>query len=131
MDANSKKRISEKVIGCAYTVGNELGPGFLEGVYEKALCVELAGKGLLVERQKELNVTYKGEIVGKYFADIVVEECLLLEIKAVSGLVPEHKAQVINYLKATGLSVSLLINFGKPRMEIRRIVWQHDDSNSI
>jgi GxxExxY protein len=131
MDANGRKRISERVIGCAYTVGNELGPGFLEGVYEKALCFELVRNGFLVERQKELKVSYKGEIVGKYFADILVEGCLLLEIKAVSALTSEHKAQVINYLKATGLSASLLINFGKPRTEIRRIVWQHDDSNSI
>lgn len=131
MDANGTKRISERVIGRVYAVGNELGPGFLEGVYEKALCIELVRNGFLVERQKELNVNYKGEIVGKYFADILVEGCLLLEIKAVSGLIPEHKAQVINYLKATGLSVSLLINYGKPRTEIRRIVWQHDDSNSI
>jgi GxxExxY protein len=128
MDANGTKRISERVIGCVYAVGNELGPGFLEGVYEKALCIELARNELIVERQKELNVSYKGENVGKYFADILVEGCLLLEIKAVSGLTSEHKAQVINYLKATGLSVSLLINFGKPRTEIRRIVWQHDDT---
>ena len=93
--------------------------------------MELAGKGLVVERQKHLNVTYKGEIVGKYFADILVENCLLLEVKAVSRLSPEHKAQVINYLKATGLNVSLLINFGRSRTEIRRIVWQHDDSKLI
>ncbi|MCU7850458.1 MAG: GxxExxY protein [Candidatus Thiodiazotropha sp. (ex Lucinoma kastoroae)] len=131
MDANSTKRISQQVIGCAYTVGNELGPGFLESVYENALCLELVGKGLVVERQKQLNVTYKGEVVGKFFADILVESCLLLELKAVARLSPEHKAQVINYLKATGLNVSLLINFGKPRTEIRRIVWQHDDSNVI
>ena len=131
MDANVSKRISERVIGCAYAVGNELGPGFLEGVYESALCLELTRSGLQIERQKPLDVSYKGEIVGKYFADILVQEKLLLEVKAVSRLMPEHKAQVINYLKATGLSVSLLINFGTPRTEIRRIVWRHDDSNCI
>ena len=131
MDANVSKRISERVIGCAYAVGNELGPGFLEVVYESALCLELTRSGLQIERQKPLDVSYKGEIVGKYFADILVQERLLLEVKAVSRLVPEHKAQVINYLKATGLSVSLLINFGTPRTEIRRIVWRHDDSNCI
>jgi GxxExxY protein len=127
MAANSTKRISEQVIGCAYTVGSELGPGFLESVYEKALCIEIGMKGLEVVRHKELNVTYKGEIVGKYYADILVENCLLLEVKAVTKLSPEHRAQVINYLKATGLNVSLLINFGTPRTEIKRIVWQHDD----
>ncbi|MBT3010236.1 MAG: GxxExxY protein [Candidatus Thiodiazotropha sp. (ex Lucina aurantia)] len=123
--------MSERVIGCAYTVGNELGPGFLERVYEKALCVEMIRNGLEVERQKQLNVTYKGEVVGKYFADILVENCLLLEVKAVARLSPEHKAQVINYLKATDLTVSLLINFGTPRTEIKRIVWRHDDSKVI
>ncbi|MBT3038091.1 MAG: GxxExxY protein [Candidatus Thiodiazotropha sp. (ex Codakia orbicularis)] len=131
MDTNSTKRISERVIGCAYTVGNELGPGFLERVYKKALCVEMIRNGLEVERQKQLNVTYKGEVVGKYFADILVENYLLLEVKAVARLSPEHKAQVINYLKATDLTVSLLINFGTPRTEIKRIVWRHDDSKVI
>jgi GxxExxY protein len=108
MDTNSKRRISEQVIGCVYSVANELGPGFLEGVYEKALCSELIGLGLEVERQKQLDVLYKGTVVGKYYADILVENRLLVEVKAVSRLLPEHKAQVINYLKATGLSVSLL-----------------------
>jgi GxxExxY protein len=84
-------------------------------------------KGLEVVRRKALNVTYKGEIVGKYFADILVENCLLLEVKAVARLSTEHRARVINYLKATGLNVSLLINFGTPRTEIKRIVWQYDD----
>jgi GxxExxY protein len=119
------------VIGCAYSVSNELGPGFLEKVYENALFIELRGKGLQVERQKELNVTYKGEVVGKYIADIVVEKLLLLELKAVSKLVPENKAQVINYLNAIGINVALLINFGTPRPEIKRIVWKHNESDFI
>ncbi|MCG7894963.1 MAG: GxxExxY protein [Candidatus Thiodiazotropha taylori] len=128
MDANIKRRISEQVIGCVYSVANELGPGFLESVYETALCSELLGLGLEVIRQKQLDVVYKGNVVGKFYADIVVENRLLIEVKAVSRLLPEHKAQVINYLKATGLSVSLLVNFGTPKTEIKRIVWQHDDS---
>lgn len=105
------KRISERVIGCVYAVSNELGPGFLEKVYENSLFIELKGEGLQVERQKELDVTYKGEIVGKYIADIVVERLLLLELKAVSKLVPENKAQVINYLKAIGINVALYDQF--------------------
>ncbi len=102
------------MIGCACAVGNGLGPGFLGGVCEKALSIELARRGFLVERQKGLKVACKGEIVAEYFADILVESYLLLEIKAVSGLTPEYRAQAINYLKTTGLSVSLRINFGKP-----------------
>jgi GxxExxY protein len=126
-----RKRISERVIGCAYAVGNELGPGFLETVYENALCFELKRQGIEIERQVPLDVRYKGEMVGKYFADILVERRLLLELKSVSSLASEHKAQVINYLKATGLSVGLLINFGKPRTEIQRVVWKHDESDFI
>ncbi len=125
------KRISERVIGCAYAVGNELGPGFLEAVYENALSHELTREGLQIERQKALNVTYKGQVVGKYVADILVEDRLLLELKAVSRLVPEHKAQVINYLKAIGVNVALLINFGTPRPEIKRIVWKHNELDFI
>jgi GxxExxY protein len=125
------KRISERVIGCVYLVSGELGPGFLESVYENALCLELKKEGLQVERPKALNVTYKGEPVGRYVADILVEKRLLLELKAVFKLAPEHKAQAINYLKAIGISVALLINFGKPQPEIKRIVWKHDDASFI
>lgn len=125
------KRISERVIGCAYAVGNELGPGFLEAVYENALSHELTLAGVRVERQKALDVTYKGRVVGRYVADILVEDRLLLELKAVSRLVPEHKAQVINYLKAIGVNVALLINFGTARPEIKRIVWKHNESDFI
>jgi GxxExxY protein len=119
------------VIGRAYAVGNELGPGFLEAVYENALCFELKQQGIEVERQVPLDVCYKGEMVGKYFADILVENRLLLELKSVSRLAPEHKAQVINYLKATDLNVGLLINFGKPKTEIQRVVWKHNESDFI
>lgn len=125
------RRISERVIGCAYAVSNELGPGFLEAVYENALSHELLQEGLRVERQKTLDVIYKGQIVGKYVADILVDDRLLLELKAVSRLVPEHKAQVINYLKAIGVNVALLINFGTPRPEIKRIVWKHKEADFI
>ena len=125
------KRISERVIGCAYAVGNELGPGFLEAVYENALCFELKREGIEVERQVPMDVYYKDEIVGKYFADILVDRRLLLELKSVSRLAPAHKAQVINYLKATNLRVGLLINFGKPRTEIQRVVWKHNETDFI
>lgn len=125
------KRVSERVIGCVYAVSNELGPGFLEAVYENALCFELKQQEIGVDRQVPMDVCYKDEIVGKYFADILVEQRLLLELKSVSKLMPEHKAQVINYLKATKLSVGLLINFGKPKTEIQRVVWKHNESDFI
>ena len=120
--------LSRQVIGCAFEVSNTLGAGFFEKVYEKALCVELEKTGLHYVCQKSVNVKYKGFIVGEYIADIVVEGKLLLELKALSTLCREHEAQLINYLKATGLSVGLLLNFGKPRLGIKRIIWNHNES---
>jgi GxxExxY protein len=130
MDAN-RKRISERVIGCAFEVSNTLGAGFLENVYENALAVEFTRAGLRFDRQQGLSVSYKGEFIGQYVADFLVEKCLIVEIKALSRLVAEHEAQVMNYLKATGLSVGLLLNFGTPRLGVRRIVWGHDDNQAV
>jgi GxxExxY protein len=126
--AGAESSLSSRVIGCGFEVSNALGAGFLESVYEKALCIELRRQGLEFERQKSLSVSYKGEVVGSYVADIVVENKLLVELKALSRLTSEHDAQVMNYLCATGLSVGLLLNFGTSRLGVRRIVWQHDDS---
>ncbi|WP_089728411.1 GxxExxY protein [Candidatus Thiosymbion oneisti] len=123
--------ISRRVIGCAFEVSNRLGAGFLEAVYENALCVELGEQGLSFERQKPLIVTYKGKVVGNYVADLVVEEKLLVELKALKSLSPDHEAQVLNYLRAVGIGVGLLLNFGTTRLGIRRLVWQHDDSDPI
>ena len=123
--------VSKRVIGCGIEVSNNLGSGFLESVYENALSIELKRQGLRFERQKQLNVAYKGEVVGNYVADLIVEEKLLVERKALSNFTGEHEAQVMNYLRATGLEVGLLLNFGTPRLGIRRIVWQHDDAISI
>jgi GxxExxY protein len=127
----SQEPLSRRVIGCAFEVSNGLGAGFLESVYENGLCVELAEQGLEFERQKPLVVTYKGRVVGNYLADVLVEGTLLLELKALSQLTPEHEAQVLNYLRATGLTVGLLLNFGTPRLGIRRLVWQHEDAYRI
>ncbi len=124
-------RLSERVLGCAQNVSRELGAGFLESVYEKALCVELAQAGLPFQRQQKFEIHYKGECVGKYFADIVVDGKLLVELKALSGFNREHDAQVMNYLKASGLTVGLLLNFGVPKLGIRRVVWNYDDKNYI
>ena len=115
-------RLSEKVIGCAYTVSNTLGSGFLEKVYENALVHELRQAGLRVDAQHGIIVRYDGEVVGEYTADILVEDVILVELKALRSLDSAHLAQCLNYLKATGLRVCLLLNFGRPRVEVRRVV---------
>ncbi|MBT8128701.1 MAG: GxxExxY protein [Gammaproteobacteria bacterium] len=123
--------LSKRVIGCAYEVSNTLGAGFFERVYEKALCIELDKTGLGYVCQKPVLVEYKGYFVGEYIADIVVEDQLLLELKALSTLCREHEAQLMNYLKATGLSVGLLLNFGRPRLGIKRMIWSHNETKNI
>ena len=115
--------ICEKIIGCAYNVANTLGVGFLEKVYENALCIELVQVGLKVEQQKFIQIKYKNVIVGEYNADILVNNLVLVELKAQKNLDDSYQAQCINYLKATQLNVCLLINFGKPRIETKRIVF--------
>ena len=114
--------VTEKIIGCAFKVGNTLGVGFLEAVYENALVYELRKTGLLVEQQKMLEVWYDGIIVGNYRADLLVENAIIVELKVVTALDSKHFAQCMNYLKTTGLTLCLLINFGNPKVEIRRVV---------
>ena len=125
------KRLSERVIGCAQTVSRELGTGFLEAVYENALSLELESEGIAFDRQRPLDVYYKGCRVGHYQADLVIENKIIVEIKAVLSFNTSHKAQVINYLRATGLSVGLLLNFGAPQLGIQRIVWKYDEAENI
>ena len=115
-------RITEKIIGCAFSVSNVLGCGFLEKVYENALAHEIRKSDLKVERQKQIKVFYDKIEVGYYEADLLVENCVLVELKTVKTFDDVHKAQCLNYLKATGLKICLLINFGNPRVEIKRIV---------
>jgi GxxExxY protein len=114
--------ITERIIGSAFTVGRGLGCGFLEKVYENALAYELRKAGLLVEQQYGIQVQYDGVVVGQFFADMVVEKCVLVELKAVKTIDENHFAQCLNYLKATGLTVCLLINFGNSRVEFKRVV---------
>jgi GxxExxY protein len=121
MDENELNLLSEKIIGCAYTVGNALGCGFLEKVYENALAHEIRKLGLKVEVQKPLHVIYDGVVVGEYFADLLIEDILLIELKTTNGFSDNHKAQCINYLNSTKLPLCLLINFGRPRVEIKRV----------
>jgi GxxExxY protein len=114
-------QITEKIIGCAFTVGNKLGCGFLEKVYENALVHELRKAGLRVKQQFEINIYYDEIIVGEYAADLLVEGCVLVELKALRTMGDKEIAQCLNYLKATKLTLCLLINFGNPRVEVKRI----------
>ncbi len=113
--------ISSKVLKAFYNVYNKLGYGFLEKVYENAMLIELRKFGLFAERQKPIKVYYDNELVGEYFADIIVNNCLIIELKAMENLCPEHEAQLVNYLKATEIEVGLLLNFGKEPQQKRRI----------
>lgn len=122
------KDLTEKIIAACFEVSNELGAGFLESVYEKALLIALSGRGIVAESQLPLQVRFRNQVVGDFYADIVVENVILLELKAVRGLAPEHQAQVINYLKATGMEVGLLVNFGNPKLEYRRFHRQRTNS---
>ena len=106
--------------GAVYEVNKVLGAGFLEKVYEQALLVEFEKQGLKAESQVPITVRYKGCVVGEYFADIVVEDKVIVELKAVSRLRGEHEAQMLNYLKATGFKVGLLVNFEYPKAVIKR-----------
>jgi len=117
--------VSRSVIGAAFRVANSLGAGFFEKVYENALAVELRLAGHEVEQQRPFDVRYRGELVGIYIADLVVDGCLVVELKAVDALAPVHKGQCLNYLRASSLDTGLLINFGRPRIEIQRILHDH------
>ncbi len=106
------EELTKEIINAFYEVHNVLGFGFLEQVYQNALYKELKRRGLKCETQKPIKVYYKGELVGNYIADMVVDDLVILELKAISALRPEHEWQLVNYLKATGLKVGLLLNFG-------------------
>ena len=119
-----QKELTGKIIDCVYKVHRELGFGFLESVYQNALVIELARAGLESEREKRIQVYYGEKVVGDFLADILVEDKVILELKSVSQVHPAHEAQLINYLKATGMKVGLLINFGE-KVEIKRKVLDH------
>ena len=120
-DEAETNQLSERIIGAAFQVLNTLGAGFLEKVYENALAHELRKAGLTVAQQHGITVTYDGVVVGEYAVDLLVEGTIIVELKAIKALDNAHTAQCLNYLKATGLHLCLLLNFGKPRLEIHRI----------
>jgi GxxExxY protein len=121
-DSARLNELSGRVIGCAFTVLNTLGAGFLEKVYENALAQELRDAGLGVEQQRSVKVHYHGNVVGEYSSDLLVENVLIVELMAVKALDDAHRMQCTNYLRATGLQLCLLLNFGKSRLEIKRVV---------
>jgi len=121
--------LTEQILAACFDVSNELGAGFLESVYEKALLIALGDKELAALAQVPLKVMFRGQSVGEFIADMVVENKVLLELKAAKALTPEHQAQTINYLKATGIEIGLLINFGNPKLEFKR--FHRYNSNDI
>jgi GxxExxY protein len=123
-DKRDQGAITERIIGCAFTVMNRLGVGFLEKVYENALAYELRRIGLLAIQQYRISIPYDDIVIGDYTADLLVADSVVVELKAVKALDTIHAAQCMNYLKATGMPICLLLNFGRPRLEIRRFIWE-------
>jgi GxxExxY protein len=116
-----REELTEEILGACFEVSNELGSGFLESVYENALLIALHQKGINAVSQEPIAVRFREKPVGQFFADLLVDGEVIVELKAVKSLAPEHLAQVINYLKATGLETALLVNFGNRKVEYRRL----------
>jgi len=123
-------QLSDEIIKTFFDVYNELGYGFLEKVYQNSLYIELKTRGFKVDAQRRINVYYKGKVVGEYYADLIVNDLIILELKAAEVLVKEHEWQLLNYLRGTGIEVGLLLNFGvKP--EFRRKVFSNNKKQRI
>ena len=129
-DKNRLDSLTERVLGAVFEVTNTLGAGFLEKVYQRALLRELALRGIRATAEASFSVTYKGHSVGDYFADLLVEGVLVVELKCVERLCSEHSAQCLDYLRASGRTVCLLVNFQKPTVEWKRIVHRFPDSEA-
>ena len=114
--------VTDRILGAAIEVSNVLGVGFLEKVYRRALAGELRMRGANVEEEVHFRVTYKNQCVGEYVADIVLDGCVVVELKCADRIGSEHLAQALNYLKASGLGVGLVVNFQRPRLEWKRVV---------
>lgn len=117
-----EEELTFKIRGCVYEVFRVLGAGFLEQVYQQALLHEIEAQGMQADSHRGLEVTYKGKVVGLYVPDILVEDRVVVELKAIESLTKAHEAQLLNYLKASGKRVGLLVNFTHPKAEIRRFV---------
>ncbi len=116
------KELSYAIMQAAYEVHNQLGPGLLEKLYERALVIELFKQGHKIQQQKEIVAKYKDQIIGKHILDLVVDDCIILELKAVSTILPIHKQQALSYLKVTGYKLAIIINFGSPSVQSHRVV---------
>ena len=116
------ENITKHILAAAFEVMNEIGHGFLESVYERSLLIALQSKGLKVKSQVPIAVMFRNQVVGEFFADLLIDDSVIIELKATKALAPEHQAQVINYLNATEIEVGLLINFGSPKIEYHRLV---------
>ncbi|AUD04355.1 GxxExxY protein [Spirosoma pollinicola] len=119
------RELTDAIIGIYYDVFNELGYGFLERVYQNAMYAELKNEGFDVTAQQQIKVYYKGLLVGDYFADLLIDNCIILELKATESLAEEHEVQLLNYLRATDIEVGLLLNFGK-KPEFKRLVYTNN-----
>ncbi len=123
----TKGNISGRIIRCAFRIHNVLGPGFLEKVYENAFAMELRKNGFKVTQQEPLKVYYEDAVVGDYYADLIVDNTVILELKASKNLDEINKMQLLSYLKATNIRIGLLINFGTPKVQIKRIVYNYKE----
>ncbi len=121
--------LTEKIIGSFFDVYNGLGYGFLEKVYENTLAIELHNQGFRIEQQKEIRIYYQQQLIGQYTADLIVNNLILLELKASKSVIPIHHAQLLNYLKATPYEVGLLLNFGHTPKHIRKVFTNHNKPN--
>jgi GxxExxY protein len=121
-DQHRLNYLTQTAIGASFEVANALGKGFIEKVYANALVIELAQKGIIALRESPIKVYYKEKVVGEFYADLLIENCLLVETKVTSSINNIHLAQCINYLKATGLGLALLINFGGSGVQVKRVV---------
>jgi len=125
-----EEELSERIIACAISVHRQLGPGFLESIYEEALAIELAKVGLGFERQRILELTYDGKRIGEHRLDLLIEARVVVELKACKAIEDIHVSTARSYLKATDLQVALILNFAKPILEIRRVVLSQEFRDS-
>jgi len=114
------EKITEKIIGCAFTVFNQIGSGYMDSVYERCMLIELKKAGLYAKSQHPIKVLYENQIVGEFISDLIIEESIIVELKAISQLTKIHEAQLVNYLVSTGKDIGLLINFGPEKVQIKR-----------
>lgn len=124
-------KVTEAIIGAFYRVYNELGYGFLEKVYENALCVACTDAGLTAVQQAPIQVHFAGRVVGRYDADLLVNDLVIVELKVADAIRPEHEAQLLNYLKATRYEVGLLLNFSPTKAEVKRKAFRNDRKGSL